>query len=99
MDAKVGDWVVTPRTGKAVEINALWINAMETMTGVAGLLNKSSETYEALSRKAKEAFAKFWNAHRACCYDVIDAPGVGNDASLRPNQLLHVALPLSPVTQ
>src|SRR6202007_2578786 len=47
MDAKVGDWVVTPRTGKAVEINALWINAMETMTGFARLLKKSSETYDA----------------------------------------------------
>src|SRR5712664_546465 len=98
MDAKVGDWVVTPRTGKAVEINALWINAMETMAGFARLLNKSSETYEALSRKAKEAFAKFWNARRGCCYDVIDAPGIGNDASLRPNQIFAVAMPVSPLT-
>jgi predicted glycogen debranching enzyme len=98
MDAKVGDWVVTPRMGKAVEINALWINAMETMAGFARLLKKSSETYEALSRKAKEAFAKFWNAQRGCCYDVIDAPGVGNDASRRPNQIFAVALPVSPLT-
>src|SRR4029077_19289361 len=43
MDAKIGDWVVTPRTGKAVEINALWINALETMAGFAGVLKKSSE--------------------------------------------------------
>src|SRR5260370_38299672 len=99
MDAKIGDWVVTPRTGKAVEINALWINAMETMAGFARLLKKSSETYEALSREAKEAFAKFWNAQRGCCYDVIDAPGVGNDPSLRPNQIFAVALPVSPLTQ
>ena len=98
MDAKIGDWVVTPRTGKAVEINALWINAMETMAGFARVLKKSSETYEALSRKAKEAFSKFWNAQRGCCYDVIDAPGLGNDASLRPNQIFAVALPVSPLT-
>jgi predicted glycogen debranching enzyme len=98
MDAKIGDWVVTPRTGKAVEINALWINAMETMTGFARLLKRSSETYDALSRKAKQGFAKFWNAQRGCCYDVIDAPGLGNDPSLRPNQIFAVALPVSPLT-
>jgi predicted glycogen debranching enzyme len=98
MDAKIGDWVVTPRTGKAVEINVLWINATETMAGFARTLKKSSETYEALSRKAKEAFPKFWNAQRGCCYDVIDAPGLGNDASLRPNQIFAVALPVSPLT-
>jgi predicted glycogen debranching enzyme len=97
MDAKVGDWVVTPRTGKAVEINALWINAAETMAGFARLLKKPSSTYDALSRKAKDSFQKFWNPQRACCYDVIDVPGVGNDASLRSNQIFAVALPVSPL--
>src|SRR3982074_2375246 len=87
MDAKIGDWVVTPRTGKAVEINALWINALETMSEFARLLNKSNETYQAHSRRAKEAFQKFWNPQRGCCFDVIDAPGLGNDDSLRPNQI------------
>jgi len=71
MDAKVGDWVVTPRTGKAVEINALWINALETMAGFARLLKKSSDTYDAFSRKAKDSFQKFWNPQRGCCYDVL----------------------------
>jgi predicted glycogen debranching enzyme len=99
MDAKIGDWVVTPRTGKAVEINALWINALETMAGFALLLTKLSETYEVLARKAKSGFQRFWNAQRACCYDVIDAPGIGNDASLRPNQIFAVALPVSPLTE
>ncbi len=98
MDAKIGDWVVTPRTGKAVEINALWINALETMTGFARLLKKSGETYDAHSQKAKDGFQKFWNAQRGCCYDVIDAPGLGNDALLRPNQIVAVALPSSPLT-
>jgi predicted glycogen debranching enzyme len=99
MDAKIGDWVVTPRIGKAVEINALWINALETMSGFARLLKKSSETYEALSQKAKDAFHKFWNPQRGCCYDVIEAPGIGNDESLRPNQIFAVALPASPLSQ
>jgi predicted glycogen debranching enzyme len=99
MDAKVGDWVVTPRTGKAVEINALWINALETAAGFARLLNSSSDTYDAVSRKAKDSFHKFWNPQRACCFDVIDVPGLGNDASLRPNQIFAVALPISPLSQ
>jgi predicted glycogen debranching enzyme len=98
MDAKVGDWVVTPRTGKAVEINALWINAMETMAGFARLLKKSSELYDGLSRKAQDSFQKFWNPQRGCCYDVIDVPGLGKDASLRPNQIFAVSLPISPLT-
>jgi predicted glycogen debranching enzyme len=98
MDAKVGDWVVTPRTGKAVEINALWINALETMAGFAGVLKKSSEAYDTLSRKAKDSFQKFWNSRRGCCFDVIDVPGQGNDESLRPNQIFAVALPVSPLT-
>ena len=98
MDAKIGDWVVTPRTGKAVEINALWINALESIGGFASVLNKSSEAYDTLSRKAKESFQKFWNSPRGCCYDVIDVPGMGNDESLRPNQIFAVALPVSPLT-
>src|SRR5712675_865590 len=98
MDAKVCDWVVTPRTGKAVEINALWINALETMASFARLLNKSGDTYDALSRKAKDSFQKFWNPPRGCCYDVIDMPGLGNAALLRPNQIFAVALPISPLT-
>jgi predicted glycogen debranching enzyme len=97
MDAKIGDWVVTPRTGKAVEINALWINALETMTEFARVLKISSDNYQLLSSRAKEGFHKFWNAERQCCYDVIDAPGIGDDASLRPNQILAVSLPVSPL--
>jgi len=98
MDAKIGDWVVTPRTGKPVETSALWINALETMLGFARLLGKPSDGYEELAVKAKNNFQKFWNAERNCCYDVIDAPGIGNDAALRPNQIFAVSLPLSPLT-
>jgi predicted glycogen debranching enzyme len=99
MDAKVGDWVVTPRTGKPVEINALWINALETMTQFARLLNKSADSYERLSAQAKNSFQKFWNVERNCCFDVIDVPGSakssGKDAALRSNQILAVSLPVS----
>jgi predicted glycogen debranching enzyme len=98
MDAKIGDWVVTPRTGKPVEINALWINALETMAGFARMLVKPCEGYEKLAAKAKKNFQRFWNEERNCCFDVIDSPGIGNDALLRPNQILAVSLPVSPVT-
>jgi predicted glycogen debranching enzyme len=98
MDAKIGDWVVTPRTGKPVEINALWINALETMAEFARLLAKPADGYEKLAAKAKKSFQKFWNAERGCCYDVIDAPGIGNDPLLRPNQILAVSLPVSPLS-
>ena len=97
MDAKIGDWVVTPRAGKPVEINALWINALETMAGFARLLAKPSEAYERLSAKAKKSFQKFWNAERNCCFDVVDSPGIGNDDALRPNQIFAVSLPVSPL--
>ncbi len=98
MDAKIGDWVVTPRTGKPVEINALWINALETMAGFARLLAKPGEAYEKFAAKAKINFQRFWNAERNSCFDVIDSPGIGNDAALRPNQIFAVSLPVSPLT-
>jgi predicted glycogen debranching enzyme len=98
MDAKVGDWVVTPRTGKPVEVNALWINALATMASFARALGKPSDGYERLGAKATKNFQKFWNAERGFCYDVIDVPGQGNDTSLRPNQILAVSLPVSPLT-
>jgi predicted glycogen debranching enzyme len=99
MDARVGDWVVTPRNGKAVEVNALWINALETMTEFARLLARPFEGYEKLATKAKKNFQKFWNEERGCCFDVIDVPGQKNDAALRPNQLFAVSLPVSPLSE
>lgn len=102
MDAKVGDWVVTPRTGKPVEINALWINALETMAQFARDLGLSADSIPGLAAQAKSNFHKFWNAARNCCFDVIDAPGSVNtgtvDASLRPNQIFAVSLPVSPLS-
>src|SRR5450755_325309 len=98
MDAKVGDWVVTPRTGKAVEINALWINALATMTEFSRVLVKSSQRYETLGAQATASFAKFWNPETNCCFDVIDTPGGGSDPALRPNQIFAVSLPVSPLS-
>ena len=98
MDAKIGDWVVTPRTGKPVEINALWINALAAMAEFAQMLRTPAERYEQMETAAKASFQKFWNAERNCCFDVIDAPGIGNDASLRPNQIFAASLPVSPLT-
>jgi predicted glycogen debranching enzyme len=99
MDAKIGDWVVTPRIGKPVEINALWINALHTMADFARLLVRPGEGYEKLAEKATRNFQKFWNPERDCCFDVIDEPGMGNDTSLRPNQVFGVSLPVSPLTE
>lgn len=97
MDAKIGDWIVTPRTGKPVEINALWINALHTLSALARVL-KITVAYEQLESKAKKNFQRFWNEARSCCFDVIDAPAIGNDSALRPNQIFAVSLPISPLT-
>ncbi len=96
MDVKIGDWVVTPRTGKAVEINALWYNALRNMSDFARTLGKSADDFDALAEQAYRGFGRFWNAETGYCFDVIDTPA-GNDASLRPNQIFAVSLPHSPL--
>ncbi|HEV56447.1 MAG TPA: glycogen debranching protein, partial [Phycisphaerales bacterium] len=98
MDAKVSDWVVTPRTGKAVEVNALWYNALRVMADFARLLDEPADRYEALADDARAGFGRFWNDALGYCCDVIDGPA-GDDASLRPNQLLAVSLRHSPLTR
>jgi predicted glycogen debranching enzyme len=98
MDAKVGDWVVTPRIGKPIEVNALWYNALETMATLAPVVGKSGAPFAKMATTVKKSFAKFWNEDAGCCYDVIDSPDIGNDASLRPNQIFAVSLPKSPLT-
>ena len=96
MDAKVGDWVVTPRTGKAVEINALWYNALAIMALFAEKLQLPSETYQNLSTSVKSGFQRFINPENGGLFDVLDSPS-GNDTSFRPNQLFAVSLPFSPL--
>ena len=97
MDAKVGDWVVTPRTGKPVEVNALWYNALRCMGHFARELGQPAEPWESLAARAGESFTRFWNDATGYCFDVIDGPE-GHDAALRPNQILAASLPFSPLT-
>jgi predicted glycogen debranching enzyme len=98
MDAKYGDWVVTPRIGKPVEVNALWFNALKSMAGLARELHhvQDAHTYEAQAARVAQSFARFWNQSADYCYDVLDGPE-GNEALLRPNQLFAVSLPHSPL--
>jgi predicted glycogen debranching enzyme len=98
MDARVGSTVITPRIGKPVEINALWYNALRTMATLAPVAVEAAEPFRKLADKVKTSFSKFWDETKDYCYDVIDAPGIGNDASLRPNQIFAVSLPESPLS-
>jgi glycogen debranching enzyme len=95
MDAKVGDWVVTPRRGKAVEINALWYNALCLVAGWSRQEHgpASASHFEQLADRVKKSFNdRFWFAEGGYLYDVVDGPG-GNDSACRPNQVLAISLP------
>ena len=98
MDARVGSKVVTPRIGNPIEINALWYNGLRTMGSLAPVARKAAEPFRKLADRVKVNFSKFWDETKGYCYDVIDAPGIGNDASLRPNQIFAVSLPESPLS-
>ena len=94
MDAKMGDWVVTPRRGKAVEINALWFNALALMANWAREIGDdgSSAQYQEHAERARRSFnQRFWIAERGYLYDVIDGPD-GDDDSIRPNQVFAISL-------
>jgi predicted glycogen debranching enzyme len=86
MDSKIGDWVVTPRHGKPVEIQALWYNALRVMQDLTGHAH-----YAELANRARESFPRqFWNEAAGCLYDVVD--GDCRDGSIRPNQIFAVSL-------
>ena len=97
MDAKVGDWVVTPRIGKPVEINALWYNAIRSMAWFARRLRRPTEPWETLAGRIKRGFDRFWHPRKQHCYDVLDGPNAFEDA-LRPNQIFAVSLAESPLS-
>jgi len=92
MDAKVGDWVVTPRIGKPVEIQALWVNALEVG-------KRFHPRWSQMQQLALENFQrKFWNPETGCLHDVVDANHVAGavDSAIRPNQIFAVGgLPVS----
>ncbi len=94
MDAKCDDWVVTPRRGKAVEINALWFNALRLLSGWLQYAGRERDA-EAWARRAdtvRESFnQRFWFAQGGYLYDVIDGPQ-GNSAECRPNQVFAISL-------
>ncbi|RFC35945.1 MAG: putative glycogen debranching enzyme [Candidatus Nitrotoga sp. SPKER] len=107
MDAKIGDRVVTPRIGKPVEVNALWYNALVIMADLSKQLNKikSADEYREAAAQVRLNFQRFWNGEQGYLCDVIDGPegvpdsdGRRYDPRLRPNQILAVALPNSPLT-
>lgn len=86
MDAKVGGWVVTPRIGKPVEVQALWLNALKIASGL-------SDRWERTFVRGRDAFqARFWNETGGYLYDVVDAEHLPGklDASFRPNQIFAV---------
>lgn len=86
MDAKVGDWVVTPRIGKPVEVQALWLAALHAAAG-------RTDRWSGLLEQGRASFARrFWNESERCLYDVVDPDGRSGaaDGSFRPNQILAV---------
>lgn len=106
MDAKVDDWVVTPRIGKCVEINALWYNALMIMVDLAKRVgdSASADAFGNDAIRVKDSFGRFWNQAGHYLFDVLDGPegtldndGKRYDATVRPNQLFAVSLPYSPL--
>jgi predicted glycogen debranching enzyme len=93
MDAKVGDWVVTPRRGKAVEINALWFNALRLLHGWFQQFEINDELdLSTHAERARRSFnERFWFDEGGYLYDVVDGPS-GNDSACRPNQIFAFSL-------
>ena len=95
MDAKVGDWVVTPRRGKAVEINALWYNALRLMAewlreeGQEADMRRMNETADHVQASFNQ---RFWYEKGGYLFDVVDAENGGNDDACRPNQIFAISL-------
>ncbi|AKB46329.1 Putative glycogen debranching enzyme, archaeal type, TIGR01561 [Methanosarcina sp. Kolksee] len=97
MDAKIGEWAVTPRAGKACEINALWYNALKTASYLGTLLGEEVSPYETLANGVVSSFENtFWNPETNCLFDLVYKDETGNevkDPAIRPNQIFAVSLP------
>jgi predicted glycogen debranching enzyme len=92
MDAKVGDWVVTPRRGKTVEINALWYNAVRLLAEWCRAFERDAAHLDAVADRTRAAFnRRFWFEQGQYLYDIVDGEA-GDDPSLRPNQIFSLAL-------
>ncbi len=93
MDAKIGDWIVTPRHGKPVEVQALWYNALRVFESFAESFHDEDArlvTHELADLASRSFNAKFWNEEAGCLYDVIN--GVDADGAIRPNQIFAASL-------
>ncbi|MEL7663014.1 MAG: amylo-alpha-1,6-glucosidase [Methanosarcina mazei] len=97
MDAKVGEWAVTPREGKACEVNALWYSSLKTASYLGILLGEDVSSYETLAAGVASNFEDaFWNPEADCLFDLIYEDETGNlikDPAIRPNQIFAVSLP------
>jgi len=92
MDAKVEEWVVTPRRGKPIEVNALWYNALRLTADWCERAMRPAGAYRQMAAQAHaSAQERFWYPDGGYCYDVVDAPA-GDDPSLRPNQVIALGL-------
>ena len=93
MDAKMGPWIVTPRRGKPVEVNALWYNAVRLLgQWLSEASHPEAPRYTELAAAVERSFnARFWNPSTGHLFDVVDGPD-GDDAACRPNQVLAIAL-------
>jgi len=100
MDAKVGDWVITPRHGKPVEIQGLWYNALRVMQDFASRFGdeRRANEFSAMAQVAEKSFNRlFWNEDAQCLFDVVN--GDFSDASIRPNQVLAISLTHSMISK
>lgn len=104
MDARIDKVPATPRVGKPVELNALWLNALNTLAnfsrhfGSAKAGRDSEKKFRDAAERVRINFGRFWNLVKNCCFDVLDGPE-GNDAAIRPNQIFAVSLPISGLGQ
>lgn len=103
MDAQVAEFAITPRSGKPVEIQALWYNFIATVIELSQIVDKRdrlTQELEFLRDKCAQSLEKFWNEENQCLFDVIETNGDSNavDASVRPNQLFAVSLPFRALT-
>ncbi len=100
MDATVGGRVITPRTGKPVELSALWFSALKCMARFARMLERDPAPYEGHAERTRRGFERFWNPATNFCFDVMDGPprAKTSDPAIRPNAIFAVSLPESPLS-
>ncbi len=97
MDARVGTRVITPRQGKPVEVNGQWLDALCALAAFRKRLGRSDEDLLPHIERARAAFARYWNPDTGALNDVIDGPDGRYDGSIRPNQLIALALSTCPL--